>query len=74
MDQRTHIGDPMNFLSTIYGWAVEHGTKILGFLQVTIGSLAAATDIFSPQTLKALLIANGLLVAWRGFFNSQRAQ
>lgn len=52
-------------------WWTNHGTKILGFTQVTIGALAASTDVFGPKTLKALLIANGLLVAWRGFFNSQ---
>jgi len=49
----------------------NHGTKALGFAQVTIGTLAAATDVFSASVLKALLLANGLLVAWRGFFNSR---
>jgi hypothetical protein len=62
----------MTAITAIYNWAVLHGTKVLGFLQVTIGTLAAATDIFSPPYLKGLLIANGLLVAWRGFFNSQQ--
>lgn len=60
----------MTAITILYDWVVKHGTKILGFLQVTIGSLAAATDLFSPAALKGLLIANGLLVAWRGFFNS----
>lgn len=59
-------------MTTIYRSAVSHGTKILGFLQVTIGVLAGATDIFSPAALKAFIVANGLLVAWRGFFNSQQ--
>lgn len=64
----------MNALTTIYGWAVNHGTKLLGFAQVTVGTLAAATDVFSPPVLKAMLVANGLLVAWRGFFNSRGTQ
>ena len=62
----------MTFLTTLYNWAVLHGTKLLGFLQVTVGVLAAATDLFPPQTLKVMVIANGLLIAWRGFFNSQQ--
>lgn len=61
----------MTAIVFLYDWAIKHGTKLLGFAQVTIGSLAAATDLFSPNALKFLLIANGLLVAWRGFFNSQ---
>jgi hypothetical protein len=50
----------------------SHGTKILGFAQVTVGVLAASTDVFSAPALKVLLVANGLLVAWRGFFNSNQ--
>ena len=62
----------MTFEERLHGWFVNHWTKILGFAQVTIGTLAVSTDIFSPAVLKLLLVANGLLVAWRGFFNSQQ--
>lgn len=48
----------------------DHGTKFLGFAQVTVGVFASATDLFSQAQLKTVLLANGLLVAWRGFFNS----
>lgn len=61
----------MTAIMFLYEWASKHATKLLGFTQVTIGTLAASTDIFSPNALKFLLIANGLLVAWRGFFNLQ---
>lgn len=60
------------YLSIAYDWAKAHGTKLLGFLQVTVGVLAAATDVLSPTQLKGFILANGLLVAWRGFFNSQQ--
>ncbi len=48
----------------------RHGTKVIGFAQVTVGVLATATDIFSPTVLKWILLGNGLLVAWRGYFNT----
>jgi len=54
----------------IYQYLKLHGTKVLGFAQVTVGVFASATDLFSAVQLKAVLLANGLLVAWRGFFNS----
>ncbi len=60
----------MTALMAIYNLAVKHGTKLLGFLQVTVGALAGITDLCSPAMLKAFIVANGLLVAWRGFFNS----
>lgn len=49
-----------------------HGTKALGFMQVTVAVLAAATDMFTPQVIKIFMLANGLLVVWRGFFNSTK--
>lgn len=48
----------------------QHGTKMLGFAQVTVGVLAVADGIFPDQTLKYVMLASGLLTAWRGFFNS----
>lgn len=47
-----------------------HGTKILGFAQVTVGVLAVADGIFTAMALKWILLASGLLTAWRGYFNS----
>ena len=46
------------------------GTKILGFSQVTLAVLATSTDLFSPLALKWLILASGLLTAWRGYVNS----
>lgn len=62
-------GNQMNALLQIWN---SHGTKVLGFAQVTVGVLATATDVFSDPVLKGLLLTNGLLVAWRGFFNSRQ--
>lgn len=52
----------------------NHGTKILGFSQVTVGVLAVADGIFSPEAMKWVLLSSGLLTAWRGFFNSAQAK
>ncbi len=54
----------------------EHGTKLIGFLQVTFAALAAAdqellASLFGPNGLKWILLASGLLTTWRGFYNSQ---
>ena len=57
----------LNFLNS-------HLTKILGFSQVTVGVLAVADGIFSDKALKYVLLASGLLTAWRGFINSANAK
>jgi hypothetical protein len=50
----------------------DHGTKWIGFIQVTVGAVAAnAGDLFTARTLKILLMISGLLTAWRGFVNSR---
>ncbi len=51
-----------------------HGTKAIGFAQVTVGVLAVADGIFSPEAMKWVLLSSGLLTAWRGFFNSAQAK
>lgn len=48
----------------------RHGTKMIGFAQVTVGVLAVADGIFPPESMKWVLLASGLLTAWRGYFNS----
>lgn len=61
-------------MKAIYAFLVSHGTKVLGFMQVTVGVIAGATDIISPNMIKWFVVANGLLVAWRGFFNSAQSE
>ena len=46
----------------------DHGTKVIGFAQVTVGVLATATHVFSEAALQYQLLVSGLLTAWRGFF------
>jgi uncharacterized membrane protein len=51
----------------------SHGTKILGFAQVSIGAIAMyAEDFFGHHGAKIVLMVSGLLTAWRGFANSQK--
>lgn len=55
-------------------WLWCHRTKVLGFTQVTLGVLATADGIFSPLTLKCIILASGIATAWVGFFNSSKAR
>jgi hypothetical protein len=50
----------------------DHGTKILGLVQVTVGVLAASVGVFPDHVIKWLLVLSGLLTAWRGYVNSLR--
>ncbi len=55
-------------------WWTEHGTKILGFAQITCATIATSTDLFAPKVIKYLMLASGLLTAYRGFENSAPKQ
>lgn len=50
-----------------YLW--KHRTKVLGFVQITIGAMALWTFI-PPTVATYLTAANGLLTVWVGFVNS----
>jgi hypothetical protein len=45
-------------------------TTALGYLVVVLGVLAATDGIFSPRTLKVLLLANGIVTACLGHYNN----
>jgi len=50
-------------------WLFSHRTKVIGLISVTIGALATSTAI--PTTwLPWFVLANGLITAWVGLFNS----
>ena len=49
-------------------WA--HRTKLLGFLQLTVGFLATS-GVFADEWVKWFTFASGLLTVWVGFINSQ---
>lgn len=55
-----------------FWWLIrQHATKVLGFSGVTIGALSAATNFLTPRQLQEVIVATGILTAWRGFFNSK---
>ena len=61
----------MNKIKEVWNFMwTEHGTKTLGFIQVTLGALVAVQGLVSDEVMRIFLIVNGVLVAWRGFFNS----
>lgn len=61
-----------NMLEKIGPFFRNHGTKMLGFGQVTVGAVAAGSgDLLSPIRLKILIMVSGVLTAWRGFVNSK---
>lgn len=45
-------------------------TKCLGFVQVTMAVLASQTALIPADVLPVMVLINGLLTAWVGFFNS----
>lgn len=54
----------------------HHTTKLLGFAQVTVGALAVADQqmiaaVFGPDGLRWIILASGVLTAWRGFVSTQ---
>ena len=59
-------------IGSIVSFFANHATKTLGFLQVTLGAIAGATEIIPTKHLKYYVFALGLLTAWRGFFNSSQ--
>lgn len=62
-------------LKDAYDWIwTEHGTKAIGFAQVTVGAVATAGVIESPSALKLIVTVSGLLTAWRGFLNSAKKE
>lgn len=53
----------------------NHGTKVLGFLSTTLGVLAIADpSIIGPEATKWILLASGLVTAWRGFINTANSK
>jgi hypothetical protein len=55
----------------LYNLWVNHGTKIIGFLQGTIAAVASY-DIIPPKHLKYYLASSAVVTFWRGFFNSNQ--
>lgn len=56
---------------TVLAWLFSHRTKTLGFFGITIGVLATS-DKIPPELAGWLILANSLLTAWVGFFNSSQ--
>lgn len=52
-------------------------TTVFGYLQVILGVLAVSDGIFSPTTLKWVILSNAVLLACLGHYNNlalKRAQ
>lgn len=69
----------MSMLKEIYDFVNSHATKLLGFMQVTVGALAIADQqmlaaAFGPNGLRWIILASGVLTAWRGFLNTANAK
>lgn len=50
-----------------------HGTKLIGFLQGTIATVAGVTDLIPAGQLKYWLAASAVLTFWRGYANGLRS-
>ena len=61
-------------MKNIYQFWVGHGTKLIGFVQGTIATLAGITDLIPQHHLKYWMAAIAVLTFWRGYFNSSQNQ
>lgn len=69
----------MTTLKQIWDFITSHGTKLIGFGQVTLGALAIADQqmiaaAFGQNGLRWIILGSGVLTAWRGFYNSAQAK
>lgn len=60
------------FLKMLQQFIKDHGTKVLGFSQVTLACVVSASGVIPDNHLKYWMLASGLLTAWRGFYNSSQ--
>ena len=50
------------------------GSGIARRLLIVVGVLAVADGVITDKALKWILLASGLLTAWRGYFNSRQPE
>lgn len=63
----------MKALTLIWDFLRGHGTKVIGFAQGTVATIAGVTGLIPDGHLKYWLGASALLTFWRGFVNSSNA-
>jgi hypothetical protein len=61
-------------MKAIWGFLVNHGTKVIGFVQGTVAAIATSSDLIPEKYLKFVLAAGAVLTFWRGFFNSSQQE
>lgn len=55
----------------LYLWGRR--TTVFGYIVVILGVLAVSDKVFSPETLKWVVLANGLFGACLGHYNNRQA-
>lgn len=61
----------LDYLQTVHGWWVNHGTKILSFVSGTIAAVAGVSGLIPEAHLKYYMGAIAVMTFWRGFTNTQ---
>ena len=59
-------------MKTILQFIWNSRTTALGYFVIVLGVLAATDGMFSPKTLKWILLVNGILTACLGHYNNLR--
>jgi hypothetical protein len=54
----------------LYLW--RRRTTVFGYIVISIGVIASSDGLFTPQTMKWLLLINGVLTACLGHYNNRR--
>lgn len=47
-------------------------TTVFGYIVISLGVIASTDGIFSTQTMKYILLANGILTACLGHYNNRK--
>lgn len=53
-----------------YTWSRR--TTVFGYIVISLGVIASSDGIFSAQTMKYILLTNGILTACLGHFNQSQ--
>lgn len=57
-------------ISSIIGFWIGHGTKVLGFATGTLSAVAGVGGIIPDSHLKYYMAVISVLTFWRGFVNT----
>lgn len=59
-------------LKLALAWLWANKTKVFGYIQVTLGVLATASNVLSDTVVQFIVLLSGLMTAWIGHYNTTK--